>query len=81
VRDWEPAGALFVPGDDPLVFYRALAGASHRLLKTGGVLVVETHADHGTAVRDLFVEAGLMGPTLRTDIAGRDRIVTATRGL
>jgi release factor glutamine methyltransferase len=81
VRDWEPAGALFVPGDDPLVFYRALAAASHRLLKTGGVLVVETHADHGVAVRDLFVEAGLTAPTLRTDLAGRDRIVTATRGL
>jgi release factor glutamine methyltransferase len=79
VRDWEPPGALFVPGDDPLLFYRALATAALEMLKPGGVIVVETHADHGDAVRALFVAAGLENATLSRDLAGRDRIVAAER--
>ncbi|MDX1420282.1 MAG: peptide chain release factor N(5)-glutamine methyltransferase [Rubricoccaceae bacterium] len=77
VRDHEPAEALFVPGDDPLVFYRTLAARAPDLLKPGGWLVVETHADHGEAVRDLFAGAGLREAALRRDLAGRPRIVSA----
>jgi len=79
VREWEPPGALFVPSDDPLLFYRALGLAAGRMLKPGGVLVVETHADHGAAVHTLLASAGLHDAALRTDLAGRDRIVTASR--
>ena len=81
VRDWEPANALFVPGDDPLLFYRALSAATDRLLKPGGVLVVETHTDQAGAVRDLFVNARLEGVAIRRDMAGHERIVTAFRPL
>ena len=76
VREHEPSRALFVPGEDPLRFYRALAVHAADLLNPGGHLVVETHADHGSAVRDLFAEAGLAGATLRTDLSGRPRIVS-----
>ncbi|MFN3597415.1 MAG: peptide chain release factor N(5)-glutamine methyltransferase [Rubricoccaceae bacterium] len=74
VRDFEPSAALFVPDADPLVFYRALAGHAPRLLRPGGHLVCETHADYGSAVRDLFAEAGLCKATIRRDLAGRERI-------
>lgn len=77
VRDFEPHAALFVPDADPLVFYRALAGHAPRLLRPGGHLVCETHADYGTAVRDLFAEAGLREATIRRDLAGRERIAAA----
>ena len=77
VRDHEPGTALFVPDADPLVFYRALAGHALRLLAPGGALVVETHTDHGRAVRDLFESAGLAHADLLQDLSARDRIVRA----
>jgi release factor glutamine methyltransferase len=73
VRDHEPALALFVAGD-PLVFYRALAGHACRLLRPGGHLVVETHADHGRATADLLAETGMVETAILRDMAGRERI-------
>lgn len=78
VRDHEPHTALFVPDADPLVCYRALAGHADRLLRPGGWLVAETHADFGRAVRDLWADAGLDAEVL-PDLAGRDRIAVARR--
>ncbi|MEM8558751.1 MAG: peptide chain release factor N(5)-glutamine methyltransferase [Bacteroidota bacterium] len=78
VRDFEPEGAL-VTGGDPLRFYRALAVVAADLLRAGGWLVVETHADYGRAVRDLFASTGFRQTELRQDLAGRDRIVLAQR--
>lgn len=37
VRDHEPAVALFVPDDDPLCLYRAIARAGRRMLRLGRV--------------------------------------------
>jgi len=75
VRDHEPALALFVPDADPLRPYRVLAGHASRLLVAGGALAVETHADHGAGVADLFRASGLAEVALHRDLAGRDRIV------
>lgn len=80
VRDYEPHRALFVPDADPLVCYRALAGHADRLLRPGGWLVAETHADYGQDVRSLWAEAGLATEIL-PDLAGRDRIAVAQRPL
>ena len=73
VRDHEPALALSVE-NDPLVFYRALAGHARRLLRPGGWLVTETHADYGRAVASLFAEAGLVETAILSDLSGRERI-------
>ncbi|MEM1116332.1 MAG: peptide chain release factor N(5)-glutamine methyltransferase [Bacteroidota bacterium] len=78
VRDHEPHEALFVPDADPLIVYRALAGHADRLLRPGGWLIAETHADFGGAVRDLWADAGL-GASILPDLAGRDRIAVAQR--
>ena len=77
VRDHEPETALFVPGEDPLRFYQRLADLAPTLLKPSGLVVVETHADHGFAVRDLFDGAGFAEATVKADLSGRPRIVTA----
>jgi release factor glutamine methyltransferase len=76
VRDHEPPEALFVPGADPLLFYRALAACAPDLLKPGGWLVVEAHTEHGGAVRELLARAGFGGAVLRRDLAGHPRIVS-----
>ena len=80
VRDHEPGLALFVPDADPLCFYRALAGHAEALLKPGGWLAVETHADFGPAVRDVFADAGLAEAQILADLAGRDRIALGRKG-
>jgi release factor glutamine methyltransferase len=77
VRDHEPATALFVPGEDPLRFYHRLVELAPTLLKPGGFMIVETHADHGFTVRDLFRGAGFSEATVQADLSGRPRIVTA----
>ena len=79
VRDWEPVLALFVADADPLRFYRALAGHAGALLKPGGWLVAETHADHGAGVCALFAEAGLADCAILPDLAGRDRIAVGRK--
>ena len=75
----EPKTALFVPDADPLLFYRALAGHALRLLRPGGWLVAETHADHGRAVGALWEGAGLVEVEVRPDLAGRDRVAVSRR--
>lgn len=91
VRDHDPAVALYGLGADGLEVPRGVAAAAARLLRPGGVLVME-HADtQGAAVRDLVgaLTTGPGGPEgagslftgVRTaaDLAGRDRMVVARR--
>ena len=58
VLDWEPALALFVPDDDPLLFYRAVARWAQRFLRPGGVGLVEINEALGPETADVFREAG-----------------------
>jgi len=76
VRSFEPGMALFSE-PDPLYFYRVLTRQAPRLLRSGGHLLVEIHADAGSAVAHLFEEAGFRDVMVRQDMAGRDRMVHA----
>ena len=78
VYEHEPHRALFA-GNDPLLFYRTLIQQAHRLLSPGGVLVFETHAQHGAAVAKLLTEANLADVRLQQDLSGRPRIATARK--
>jgi release factor glutamine methyltransferase len=76
VLQYEPHMALFA-GSDSLHFYNVIADQAGRLLRAGGHVLVEIHADAGEAVCHLFNEAGLRQVVLQRDMAGRDRIVRA----
>ena len=58
VLDWEPALALFVPDDDPLRFYRAVARWAQRFLRPGGVGLVEINEALGPETAKVFRNAG-----------------------
>jgi len=58
VLDWEPALALFVPDDDPLRFYRAVARWAQRFLRPGGVGLVEINEALGPETAEVFRNAG-----------------------
>ena len=70
VLDFEPAEALFVPDDDPLRFYRAIARWADALLRPDGHLYLEINERFGPDVAALFP-----GSRVIPDLSGRDRFV------
>ncbi len=76
VADNEPALALFVPTDDPLLFYRKIAAFAKTNLNNGGAIFMETHVDYAQDVAQLFTENGFKA-TVKKDFFENDRIVIA----
>ncbi len=79
VMNHEPHLALFVPDDDPLRFYRALAHYAIKHLRPGGHLYLEINAALGSDTVSLLSEHGLHDVRLRRDFCNRDRIIRCTR--
>jgi len=77
VRDYEPAEALFVPDDDPLRFYRAIARSGRRMLAPGGRLYFEIHHLAGDALRRMLSDEGYGAIRLRDDLNGKPRMLCA----
>lgn len=75
----EPESALFVPDDNPLIFYKALANTACMQLTPGGLLAVECHTSQTGNVAQLFSSMGLNGITILDDYHGRSRFVTARK--
>lgn len=80
VRDYDPPAALFGGGEDGLDVPRAVVAAAARLLRPGGLFVME-HADvQGASARELAEASGaFVGVQTRADLTGRDRMVVARR--
>lgn len=76
VLDWEPGLALFVPDDDPLRFYRRIAGLGMDLLVPGGKLYFEINHMYGEQMVGMLAGMGYRGTRVIKDIFGKDRIVT-----
>lgn len=76
VLDYEPGLALFVSDADPLVFYRAIASHSRRLLREGGKGFVEINEDLGSATKDVFDAEGLKKTAIIRDFFGKERFVS-----
>lgn len=79
VLNFEPELALFVPDDDPLLFYKALVHLSGSLLKSGGRMFWEINEVYGNECVSLLVDAGFQNVELRCDINGRSRMVAAQK--
>lgn len=79
ILNHEPERALFVPDDDPLIFYKAIAQQGRILLKPGGRVIVEINERFGSAVVDLFGSWGYSRLMIRKDLGGKDRIVCGIR--
>ena len=77
VIDHEPAIALFVPDQYPLIFYSKIAHIGKSALKPNGQLFFEIHYDQGEAILALLNEMGYHAE-LRQDIYGKDRMVRAS---
>ena len=76
VTKWEPHTALFVPDDDALRFYRAIAEIGQtEALQPGGSIYVEINQQLGKETVALFESYGYKEVELRKDIYGNDRMI------
>ena len=76
VLEYEPHTALFVPDNDALLFYKAIAELGKTKLNKEGLLFFEIHEDLGKAVTDLLETEGYTAE-IKKDIQGKDRMVMA----
>lgn len=75
----EPHLALFVPDNDALIFYKAIADQAKHALHAEGKIFVEINEQLAMGVSQVFQKAGFIKTEIIKDIFGKDRIVTATR--
>ncbi|SEQ38440.1 peptide chain release factor N(5)-glutamine methyltransferase [Neolewinella agarilytica] len=75
----EPELALFVPEEDPLLFYRRILEIGHSALAQGGKVYVETNEFNNERVAALFSEAGYTDVERRQDLQGKWRMVRGSR--
>ena len=79
VMEHEPPGALFVPDEDPLVYYRAIARWSQRFLVSEGKGLTEINEVLGPETEGLFRNSGFGETTLVTDFYDKNRFVFYTK--
>ena len=79
VTDFEPHNALFVPENDPLIFYKAIADFAKKNLPQNGLLFFEINESLGNETVELLKDKEFKNIELRKDMSGRDRMIKATR--
>lgn len=73
VLDFEPPGALFVPDDNPLLYYSRIAEVAREGLKVGGRLYFEINPLFADDLRKLLESEGFADVRLVRDISGKTR--------
>lgn len=76
---WEPHLALFVPDNDPLLFYRTITKKAQNMLTPGGKLYFEINREHGADTVAMLQAMNYRNITLRKDLAGNDRMIMAEK--
>ncbi|MFI5134986.1 MAG: peptide chain release factor N(5)-glutamine methyltransferase [Chitinophagales bacterium] len=79
VIDYEPHEALFVPHDDPLIFYRAIVEFSKSNLEAGGKLFLEINSSKAKAIEKLLSENSFRKVEIRMDLSGNERMIRSEK--
>ena len=80
VKDYEPGQALFVPDNDPLLFYKAIVPYARQSLENGGRLYLEINQRFGNEVKRLLEDHGFEEVRIIQDSFGKVRFAAAIRG-
>ncbi len=80
VLAYEPAKALFVPDEQPLIFYEKIVDLAPQYLAPAGKLYLEINEALGAAVANLLIHAGFEAVCIKQDLHGKDRWVAGTLG-
>lgn len=78
VLDYEPETALFVPDDDPVMFYLQISNYAQSALKEGGRLYFEINPRFDEAIEDILLGLGFDDIRLKEDQFGKTRFMKAT---
>lgn len=79
VLEHEPHLALFVPDNDPLLFYRAIAKYAIEALKPDGMLFFELNPIYAGDTESMLLDLGFRHTELREDQYGKLRFLKATK--
>jgi len=79
VLNFEPELALFVPNDNPLLFYKRIMDVSMLLLNENGCLFLEIHENYAFEITGLLKENGFINIELRKDLQGKPRMIKAKK--
>jgi len=75
VKEYEPSLALFVPNNNPLVFYKAIGEFTNTYLKEKGSLYLEINQYLGLETKSLFEYQNFSKIELKKDIFENDRMI------
>lgn len=78
VLDYEPELALYVPDDDPLIFYRSILDFGLQHLQSKGRIYFEINESFGKEMISLMQKKGYSDTILLKDINGKDRMIRGT---
>lgn len=79
VLDYEPHTALFVPDDNPLLFYRAIALYAVNALRPGGLLYFEINPLYSDELAAMLRDMGFCRVETVKDSCGKERFAVAAR--
>ncbi|MDE5806701.1 MAG: peptide chain release factor N(5)-glutamine methyltransferase [Muribaculaceae bacterium] len=79
VLDYEPHTALFVPDDNPLIFYSRIATIAAAALVDGGMIYLEINPRHCEEMKELLANEGFTDIEAVKDMYGKERFVTAKK--
>ena len=77
VLEHEPSLALFVPDEDPLKFYRAIAEYASSALKSGGALYFEINPIYEKETREMLLRLDFKDIETKEDAFGKKRMMRA----
>lgn len=77
VTDYEPHTALFVPDNDPLLFYRSIARTALRMLKAEGKIYFEIYESLADEMKVMLHDEGYEEIVVREDFRGKPRMICA----
>jgi release factor glutamine methyltransferase len=78
VKDFEPGLALFVPDEDPIVFYKRIGEFVLQKIRPGGAIFLEIHHDFADNIMDWYDKKGF-SLDLKKDFTGNNRMIKARR--
>jgi release factor glutamine methyltransferase len=79
VIGFEPELALFVPDEEPLLYYKAITDKARTMLRENGFIAFEINEKFGDKVKDLLTGSGFVNVEIIRDLSGKDRIVTGRK--
>ena len=77
ILDFEPHNALFVPDDNPLIFYKKIINIAKESLFSGGKIFFEVNEKFANEITMMLDYSGFVDIKLKKDINDKDRMIKA----